>query len=73
MVPTRPVPGRTPDAKDIAEKMTTLWRQRLGFSAEQLARQVVLTPACGLAGAAPAYVREVLTALREAGRRLSEV
>ncbi|WP_312034108.1 methionine synthase [Actinoplanes sp. TBRC 11911] len=72
VVPTRPVPGRTPDAKAIAEKMTTLWRQRLGFSAEQLARQVVLTPACGLAGAPPAYVRAVLTALREAGLRLSE-
>jgi hypothetical protein len=73
VVPTRPVPGRTPDAKDIAEKMTTLWRKRLGFSAEQLAGQVVLTPACGLAGASPAYVRAVLTALREAGRRLAEV
>lgn len=73
VVPTRPVPGNAPDAKVIAEKITTLWRQRLGFSADQLAQQVVLTPACGLAGASQAYVRAVLTALREAGRRLAEV
>lgn len=72
VVPTRPVSARPLDAKAIAERMTTLWRQRLGFSADLLARQVVLTPACGLAGAAPAYVRSVLTALREAGLRLSE-
>jgi hypothetical protein len=72
VVPTRPVSTRPLDAKAIAERMTTLWRQRLGFSADLLARQVVLTPACGLAGAAPAYVRSVLTALREAGVRLSE-
>jgi hypothetical protein len=72
VVPTRPDSARPLDAKAIAEKMTTLWRQRLGFSADLLARQVVLTPACGLAGAAPAYVRSVLTALREAGLRLSE-
>ena len=72
VLPTRPVAGKTPDAKAIAEKVTTWWRQRLGFPAEQLARQVVLTPACGLAGAPQAYVRSVLTALREGGLRLSE-
>jgi hypothetical protein len=70
VVPTRS--AERPDAKIIAEKVTTLWRQRLGFSAEQLARQVVLTPACGLSGASQPYARAVLTAVREAGRRLSE-
>jgi hypothetical protein len=33
---------------------------------------VVVTPACGLAGAPAPYARGVLTACREAGRRLAE-
>jgi hypothetical protein len=33
----------------------------------------VVTPACGLAGASPDYVRAVLTECREAARRLAEV
>ena len=36
------------------------------------AEQVVVTPACGLAGATPQYARAVLAACRDAGRRLSE-
>jgi len=70
VVPTRS--AQRPDAKTVAEKVSTLWRQRLGFSAERLARQVVLTPACGLSGASQPYARAALTAVREAGRRLSE-
>jgi hypothetical protein len=38
-----------------------------------LPEQVVISPACGLAGASPAYVRAVLKACRDAGRRLVEV
>jgi len=60
------------DGKKVAERVSTLWK-RLGFSPALLPRQVVITPACGLAGAAPAYTRAVLTACREAGRRLAEV
>jgi hypothetical protein len=37
-----------------------------------LARQVVVTPACGLAGAPVEYARAVLAACRDAGRRLYE-
>nr|WP_296074653.1 methionine synthase [uncultured Actinoplanes sp.] len=70
VVPTRS--AQRPDAKAVAEKVTTLWRQRLGFPADRLARQVVLTPACGLSGASQPYARAALTAVREAGRRLSE-
>ncbi|WP_229071239.1 methionine synthase [Actinoplanes sp. DH11] len=61
-----------PDAKRIAERVATLW-QRLGFPAARLPEQVVITPACGLAGATPASARAVLTAITEAGRRISEV
>ena len=51
--------------------MQNLWT-RLGFPANRLAEQVVVTPACGLAGASESYVRAVLTACREAGRRIAE-
>ncbi|MBM2617468.1 methionine synthase [Actinoplanes sp. LDG1-06] len=64
--------ARRVDGKWVAERVSTLWK-RLGFPAAQLPRQVVITPACGLAGASPAYVRAVLTACREAARRFSEV
>ena len=69
--PTRPVDGQGPDAKQIAERVTTLW-QRLGFPAALLAEQVVITPACGLAGASERYVRALLKACTEAGRRIAE-
>ena len=70
--PTLPPAGRAPTSQQIAERVRTLW-QRLGFPAERLPRQVVVTPACGLAGAPDAYVRTVLKACREAGRRLADV
>jgi len=70
--PTRPAAdGRPPDSKQIAERVRTVWT-RLGFPAERLAQQVVVTPACGLAGATEPYARAVLTACREAGRRLAD-
>jgi len=58
-------------SKDIADRVRQLWRQ-LGFPLSTLADQVVVTPACGLAGTPPDYARKALTACREAGRRLSE-
>jgi cobalamin-independent methionine synthase catalytic subunit len=71
VVPTAPVAGRGPDAKQAAERVRTLW-SKLGFPAEQLGRQVVVTPACGLAGASFEYAKAALAACREAGRRLAE-
>ena len=46
------------------------WWHRLGQPAERLAAQVVLTPACGLAGASPARAKAVLAHLVRAGRVL---
>ncbi|MBQ1028261.1 methionine synthase [Micromonospora sp. C95] len=68
--PTTPG-GRAPTSADLAGRVRTLW-DRLGFPRRRLAEQVVVTPACGLAGADAAYARAVLTACRDAGRRLSE-
>jgi methionine synthase II (cobalamin-independent) len=61
-----------PDSKEIAERVRTLW-QRLGFPAARLPQQVVITPACGLAGAPAGYARALLKACTEAGRRIAEV
>jgi cobalamin-independent methionine synthase catalytic subunit len=69
---TAPAGGRGPDAKQIAERVATLWK-RLGFRPDLLPRQVVVTPACGLARADEDYVRVLLKACVEAGRRLAEV
>jgi methionine synthase II (cobalamin-independent) len=71
-VPTRPPSnGRAPTSAAIADRVRAVWT-RLGFPVEGLPRQVVVTPACGLAGAPTAYTRKVLTACREAARRLSD-
>ncbi len=46
-----------------------LWSE-LGFAAAQAAAAIVPTPACGLAGASPAYVRRALALLRDTGKAL---
>ncbi|MGP4112075.1 methionine synthase [Streptomyces sp. 4N509B] len=48
-----------------------LWR-RLGLSPELLARAVTVTPACGLAGASPAYARAALEHCVRAARSLAD-
>ncbi|HEX5542435.1 MAG TPA: methionine synthase, partial [Micromonospora sp.] len=66
-----PLNGRAPSSAHVADRVRQLWR-RLGFPDDRLAEQVVVTPACGLAGATLEYARAVLTACRDAGRRLHE-
>ncbi|WP_433553018.1 methionine synthase [Micromonospora zamorensis] len=66
-----PSAGGAPTSAQIADRVRQVW-DRLGFPRRQLAEQVVITPACGLAGATPEYARAVLAACREAGRRLAE-
>jgi methionine synthase II (cobalamin-independent) len=68
--PTRPPSnGPGPSSSEIADRVREVWH-RLGFPATGAAERVVVTPACGLAGATPDYAREVLKACRDAGRRL---
>ncbi|MFI5956867.1 methionine synthase [Cryptosporangium sp. NPDC051539] len=74
-----PPVGNTPDQRAKARELSdpgisvmpvrTLW-QRLGFDPATLARQVVTTPACGLAGATDDRARAVLAQIRAAGRTL---
>ncbi len=49
-----------------------LW-STLGFPESTLATTVVPTPACGLAGASPSYVRRALAVLRDTGQALLDL
>ncbi|GGV01892.1 hypothetical protein GCM10010182_19190 [Actinomadura cremea] len=60
-----------PPLRATAEPVRELWR-RLGFPLARLARQVVVTPACGMAGASPRYVRDALKRSRDTARMLHE-
>ena len=63
-------PGGPLERKRLADPARALW-QRLGFAEDQLRRQVVVTPSCGLAGASPAYARAALRAARETAKELA--
>ncbi len=58
--------------RQTAESVVTLWR-RTGLAAGMLTRQVVITPACGLAGFSPAAARAALEHCREAARIAPEM
>jgi len=70
--------ARLPDPAVTARRVVDLWR-RMGWPAasgtgrDDVAGQVVLTPACGLAGASPGYARAALAQCREAARLLPEL
>lgn len=63
-------PPRPP--RDTAAAVVTLWR-RMTLDPRQLAGQVVITPACGLAGLAPGDARASLEHCREAARIAPEM
>jgi methionine synthase II (cobalamin-independent) len=63
---------RPEDPRPPARRVIGLW-QRIGLPLETLAAQVVVTPACGLAGMAPAAARAVLELCREAARGMPEL
>jgi len=60
------------EARQSAERVIRLW-QRLALPLATGPEQVVITPACGLAGASPAYARAALTRCREAAAMLPEL
>jgi hypothetical protein len=62
-------PGVPPPAREVAEPARRLWHE-LGFEAERLPESVVLTPACGLAGASDGWVRTALRLVRQASAAL---
>jgi methionine synthase II (cobalamin-independent) len=58
--------------RQTAESVATLWR-RTGRAAALLGSQVVITPACGLAGVSPEAARAALRHCREAARIAPEI
>ncbi len=58
--------------RQTAEQIVTLWR-RTGLAPDRLSEQVVITPACGLAGVSPAAARTALQHCREAARIAPEM
>ncbi len=68
----RLVTGPQLPARETAEQVVTLW-QRIGRAPDRLAEQVVITPACGLAGVSPAAARAALRHCREAARIAPEL
>ncbi|MCF3118602.1 methionine synthase [Streptomyces arenae] len=65
------VDGRLSDPAGSVMGVRSLWR-RLGLNPGSLAESVVVTPSCGLAGASPAYAREVLAHCVRAARSLAD-
>ncbi|OIK28986.1 methionine synthase [Streptomyces malaysiense] len=68
------VPGTDGPLSDPAGSVMgvrTLWR-RLGLHPGLLAEAVTVTPACGLAGASPAYARQALAHCVRAARSLAD-
>jgi hypothetical protein len=72
---------RPPSVRETAERVIELWR-RMGWPTVRggpdpgpasVAGQVVLTPACGMAGASPGYARDAMARCREAARLLPEL
>ncbi len=70
LVPTAD-PGVPLTLRELVSPVFKLF-DRLGFSREILAERVVPTPACGLAGATPEWMRRALTLSREAGKAFTE-
>jgi hypothetical protein len=55
----------------VVARVAGMWR-RLGLPPQWCAERVVLTPACGLAGAPPGYARAALARCRDAARAVRE-
>ena len=65
-----------PSARQTAERVIEVW-QRMGWPAGGgsggVPAQVVLTPACGMAGATPRYAGDAMARCRDAARLLPEL
>jgi methionine synthase II (cobalamin-independent) len=66
-----PTSGDLPSAAEAAGRLARAWSD-VGLTAERL-REVVVTPACGLAGSDPAQARAVLERAGEVARALTDL
>ncbi len=58
------VADEVPPVRSVVDRVRS-WLDMLGLDPEEVAERLVLTPACGTAGASAAYARAVLGRLRE--------
>jgi hypothetical protein len=70
--PRRSARGAPYSPRETTSGLTALWH-RMGIPPAMLDRQVVITPACGLADATPARAAAALARCREAARLLPEL
>jgi len=70
-IPER-MPGAPRKPRETGQELLELWH-RMGIPAQRLDQQVVLTPACGLAGTTEAGARATLAHCRETARLLPEL
>jgi methionine synthase II (cobalamin-independent) len=63
-------PKTEPTDTEVTEGVLR-WLDMLGLDPQQVGDRLVLTPACGLAGASPAWTQRSLTLLRESAAHLS--
>jgi len=68
----RPRSARPVGPEEHATAVIRLW-DRIGLPLSGLSEQIVITPACGLAGVSPARAREVLAHCQEVARLLPEM
>ena len=67
-----PIDSERLDPQAMVTRVIEVWR-RLGLLTARTASQMVMAPACGLAGASPERATAVLAACREAGRIMPEM
>ena len=63
-------PASDPTDGQVTESVLR-WLEMLGLDPDALGDRLVLTPACGLAGATPAWAQRSLSLLHEAAAHLS--
>ena len=62
-------PAEVPSEKQVVER-TLRWLDMVGLDPEDVGERLVVTPACGLAGATPAWARRAMTLARAAASAL---
>jgi methionine synthase II (cobalamin-independent) len=63
-------PARMPTEQQVVDRVLRLL-DMLGFDPDDVGGQLVLTPACGLAGASPGYARTALSLVMDSAARLT--
>ncbi|MBB5790586.1 methionine synthase [Jiangella mangrovi] len=65
-------PSTPPSDRELAQRIVGLWR-RLDQNPAAMAARTVVTPACGLAGADPAWARRAYTLARTTARAFADL